>query len=117
MKTALRVNTDFTTEILDLEAESYEQLKEAVGGYIQPVDLREDLTVWCNEEGKLKDLPMNIIGTHIWERSYGKTDVLVGNVVFTGGTDYETGDNLPLSQAWILQIQELASAVREAVGE
>ena len=42
MKTALRINTDFTTEVLDLEAESYEQLSGAVGGLIQAVDLKED---------------------------------------------------------------------------
>jgi hypothetical protein len=35
MKTALRINTDFTTEVLDLETESYEQLRDAVGGLIQ----------------------------------------------------------------------------------
>jgi hypothetical protein len=115
MKTALRVNTDLTTEVLDLEAESYEQLSGAVGGYIQPVDLREDLTIWVHEEGKLIGLPVNLIGTHMWERSYGKTDVMVGNVVFTGGTDYETGDNLPLSAAWITQIQELTARIREAI--
>ncbi len=32
MKTALRINTDFTTEILDLETDSLAQLQEAVGG-------------------------------------------------------------------------------------
>jgi hypothetical protein len=114
MKTALRINTDFTTEVLDLEAEEYNQLSGAVGGLIQPVDLREDLSIVVNEEGKLIGLPVNLIGCHLWERAYGKTDVIVGDVVFTGGTDYETGETLPLSQAWLIQIQELTGKLRKA---
>lgn len=114
MKTALKVNTDFTTEVLDLEADEYQQLFEAVGGLIQPVDLKTDLTIVVNEEGKLINLPVNVIGTHLWERSYGMTDVIVGNCVFTGGSDYETGETVALSQAWILQIQELTARLREA---
>lgn len=114
MKTALRVNVDCTVEVLDLEAESYEQLSGAVGGLIQPVDLRPDLTMWCNEEGKLMSLPVNVIGTHMWERAFGMTDVIVGNCVFTGGTD-EEGDSLPLSKAWVEQISDLAGKLRAAL--
>ena len=115
MKTALRINTDFTTEVLDLDTDSYEKLSGAVGGLIQSVELKDDLVIWCNEEGKLIDLPMNIIGTHLWERSYGKTDIIMGDVVFTGGTDFETGDSLPLSQAWVTQLQELAARLHQEV--
>lgn len=114
MKTALRVNTDFTTEVLDLEAESYEQLSGAVGGLIQAVDLRQDLTLWVNEEGKLiNGMVPNIIATHMWEKSFGMTDVIMGDVVFTGGTDDE-GETLPLSNPWVLQLQDLAEKIRSA---
>ena len=114
MKTALRVNTDFTTEILDLEAESYEQLSGAVGGLIQAVDLKEDLTLWCNEEGKLiNGMEQNLIATHLWEKSFGRTDVIMGDVVFTGGADSE-GDNVALSEAWVTQLQEFANTLRNA---
>ena len=112
MKTALIVNTDCTTEVIDLEAEEYEQLSKAVGGMIQPVDLKTDLSIVVNEEGKLKRMPVNIVGTHLWERSYGQTDVMVGNVVFTGGTDYETGETRPLPHAWLAQIEEFAEKLR-----
>lgn len=114
MKTALRVNTDFTTEVLDLDADEYQQLSDAVGGLIQPVDLKTDLTIIVNEEGKLISLPVNVIGTHMWTRSYGVTDVIMGNCVFTGGSDYETGETVALSQAWLLQISELTAKLREA---
>lgn len=113
MKAALRVNTDFTTEVLDLEDKEYPQLRDAVGGLIQPVDLRPGLTIWVNEEGKLIDLPVNVIGTHLWEKSFGMTDVIVGNCVFTGNANDE-GETEELSSAWITQIQELAVRLRKA---
>lgn len=113
MKAALKVNTDFTTEVLDLSSNEYEQLRDSVGGLIQAVDLRQGLTIWVNEEGKLIDLPVNVIGTHLWEKSFGMTDVIVGNCVFTGNSDDE-GETLELSHSWVVQIQELAVKLRKA---
>ena len=115
MKTALRINTDCTTEVLDLEAEAYEQLRDAVGGLIQPVDLRDDLTIWVNEEGKLiNGMQANVIGTHMWTKSYGPTDVIMGNVVFTGGTD-EDGEHVALSSVWLAQLEEIAERLRSSL--
>jgi len=113
MKTALRINTDFTTEILDLEDDSLKKLQGAVGGWVQAVDLQDNLTLWCNEEGKLIGLTPNVIGTHMFEKSFGMTDVIMGDVVFTGGTDDE-GDNLGLPHAWQVQLEELATKLRSA---
>jgi len=115
MKTALRINTDFTTEILDLEDDSLKKLQDAVGGLIQAVDLHDDLTLWCNEEGKLiNGMQQNVIGTHLYEKSFSVTDIIMGDIVFTGGTDDE-GDNLALPTAWLVQLQELAGKLREAL--
>ena len=117
MKTALRINTDFTTEILDLEADSLMQLQEAVGGLVQAVDLHDDLTLWCNEEGKLiNGMQPNVIATHLWEKSFSMTDVIMGDVVFTGGTDDE-GDNLALPHPWLVQLEELARKLRNSYEE
>jgi hypothetical protein len=113
MKTALRINTDFTTEILDLDTDTLEKLQGAVGGWVQAVDLQDNLTLWCNEEGKLTGLPTNVIGTHMWEKSFGMTDIIMGDIVFTGGTDDE-GENLALPHAWQIQLQELATKLRSA---
>jgi hypothetical protein len=114
MKTALRINTDLTTEVLDLSNDEYNQLSGTVGGLIQAVSLKPDLTLWCNDEGKLMGLPVNLISTHMWERSFGQTDVIVGDCVFTGGTD-EEGETIELSQAWVVQLQEFAERVRRQV--
>jgi len=114
MKTALRINTDFTTEVLDLSSNEYNQLRDTVGGLIQPVDLKPDLTLWCNEEGKLiNGMEVNVIGTHLYEKSYAMTDVIMGNIVLTGGTDDE-GETLPLPFTWLAQIEELAERLRSA---
>jgi hypothetical protein len=113
MKTALRINTDFTIEVLDLDTDTLEKLQGAVGGWVQAVDLHDDLTLWCNEEGKLIGLPTNVIGTHLWEKSFGMTDIIMGDIVFTGGTDDE-GENLGLPYPWQIQLQELATTLRNA---
>ena len=114
MKTALRINTDFTTEVLDLSSNEYNQLRDAVGGLIQPVDLKPDLTLWCNEEGKLiNGMEVNVIGTHLYEKSYAMTDVIMGNIVLTGGTDDE-GETLPLPSTWLAYVEEIAERLRSA---
>ena len=114
MKTALRINTDFTTEVLDLSSNEYNQLRDAVGGLIQPVDLKPDLTLWCNEEGKLiNGMEVNVIGTHLYEKSYSMTDVIMGNIVLTGGTDDE-GETLPLPSTWLAYVEEIAERLRSA---
>ena len=114
MKTALRINTDFTTEVLDLSSNEYNQLRDTVGGLIQPVDLKPDLTLWCNEEGKLiNGMEVNIIGTHLYEKSYAMTDVIMGNIVLTGGTDDE-GETLPLPSTWLAYVEEIAERLRSA---
>jgi hypothetical protein len=112
MKTALRVNADLTTEVLDLTNDEYDQLSRAVDGWIQAVNLNPNLTIWCNEEGKLNGLPVNIAGTAVWEEYFGRTDVIVGNVVFTGTPD-ENGDTLPLADFQVAQLQKIVASVRE----
>lgn len=114
MKTALRINTDFTTEILDLEVDILMQLQEAVGGLVQAADLYDDLTLWCNEEGKLiNGMQPNVIATQLWEKSFIMSDIIMGDVVFTGGTDDE-GDNLALPHPWLVQLEELARKLRNS---
>lgn len=55
-KPAKRIDIDNTLEAL----------QKAVGGYIETVTLFEDITLICNEEGRLMDLPYNMefLGIH-----------------------------------------------------
>jgi hypothetical protein len=49
----------------------------------------------------------------MWEKSFGMTDIIMGDIVFTGGTDDE-GETLSLPRPWQLQLQELADKLRDA---
>ncbi len=75
----------------------YEQLSQAVGGWIEAAPSTSELTIWCNEEGKLKGFEYNRVATDLWADfdEYGCVeagDVLVGQIVIQGPTDDE-GDS------------------------
>lgn len=89
--------------------DEYNFLNTAVAGWIQAVELAENLegiTLWVNEEGKMNGLPYNALATYLWELSYGFTDVIVGNAVLTGGTDDE-GETLPLTDEQVAKVLSL----------
>jgi|LauGreDrversion4_2_1035121.scaffolds.fasta_scaffold673112_1 hypothetical protein len=103
-KTAIRITTNSEIIIETIPEGSdkaeYQYLKSSVGGYIQAVPLEkpvDDLTMWCNEEGKIDGLPFNFVATYLWELSYGKTDLIMGDIVITGGADDE-GETLGLTK-------------------
>jgi Domain of unknown function (DUF3846) len=75
----------------------YEKLKTAVGGWIECVSFPSGLTMWVNEEGKLEGLKKNAKATALWQDNFGETDVVVGNVVFTGGADKD-GNTIGLTE-------------------
>jgi hypothetical protein len=111
-KAALRVNVDMTTEILDLSNNEHRQLAGAVDGWVQAIDLNPNLVLWCNEEGKLNGMRPNAVATVVWEEYFGHTDVIVGDVVFTGSLDQD-GEIRPLAEAQVAKLQRIAAKVRE----
>lgn len=115
MKKALAITTLGETSIIDLADGSLEKLQNAVGGYVQAVDISEGVTMWCNEEGKLISLPHNPFGQAFWEiafpiSEFGRTDYIVGNIVITGGVDDE-GDTLGLTSEEIETLLETVVSV------
>lgn len=50
-------------------------LQDAVGGYIEAVTITPNMTMFCNEEGLLRGLPLNIMATGMSGRH------IVGDVV------------------------------------
>ena len=78
-------------EVIDRdESEPIAYMKSVVGGYLESIYLSSmGATMWINEEGKLLGLPFNPLGTVFWEEEFGKTDIIVGNVVLTGFPDAE----------------------------
>ena len=66
-------------------ADSYEMMRETVGGYIELVSLHL-ADMFINEEGKLNGLPFNARATHLaWvDNSISRDDLIVGNAVVFG---------------------------------
>lgn len=75
-----------------------EYLQGQVEGYIEAVR-PGDITIYINEEGKLKGLPINTRATELWwelDERFRGYDVLCGNVVVTGQPDRQGEDtNIP----------------------
>lgn len=95
-KNAIIIKTTGETEIVDFSTNSLAVLQNAVGGWVQAIELNDNLTLWVNEEGKLEDLPHNPLAQHFFDLRFGPgADYIVGNAVFTGGAD-RNGDTLGL---------------------
>lgn len=74
------------------EINGYEQMKEAVGGYIESFYPYEDeVVIVCNEEGKIKGLPMN---RFIHSADGRLIEVICGNF-FICGVGEEDFDDIP----------------------
>ena len=91
----LLIKADGTRQEIQGEEESgslsYEQLKEAVGDYIEMVSCDPEITggydhYYCNEEGKIIGLPANHVATHLSTYT-SPFDVVCGDVIFCKGDD------------------------------
>ena len=93
-KIALVVDSKFTASETGL---SLAELQAGVDGLIQPINIREDLTMWVNEEFSFRGEPdPNVLATAFFAEIGGNYDIH-GSVVFTGGTD-EEGETLGLPE-------------------
>jgi hypothetical protein len=89
MKLALVVTTEGNAFEIGTSIDEAAQLEEHAGGLVEPVMLSNSLIMWCNEEGKIRELPRNKMASIAWEMFCGKNDYIAGNVIFTGGVDIE----------------------------
>jgi hypothetical protein len=89
---------DGTVNWIDLgfSAEIYPFLSQTVGGYIEAVPLETNCTMYINEEGKLRGLPINYVANllaHKLNSGLREYDYIVGNAVICGpldGAGYDT---------------------------
>jgi hypothetical protein len=103
-KMAVAISPAGSVELIDLSSGSLEKLQTAVGGWVQAIELSNELTLWCNEEGKMNGLEFNPFAQHLWCQAFGAgTDYIVGTVVLTGGTDDE-GDTIGITEEQILSL-------------
>ena len=79
---------------------SLESLQSIVGGYIEAIRFNEYLLI-CNEEGKLKNLPANILY---------RNDIIVGNIIVCrmGEEDFKSLKNYGDYMEAKRQVLELA---------
>lgn len=102
---------DTTAEVGEIPAQ-YELavLQDIVGGYIEGVYSADgQVTFFCNEEGKIHDLPVNGFATALWwivNPDMANVDTLNGPVVIMGGADGE-GDTLPVPDEMIKLVNDL----------
>jgi len=96
------------------ELNGLQELQKAVGGYIEAINLPNYGTGFVNEEGKLNNLPLNVVATVAYSKSNGFShDVLVGDVIFTGDVD-EEGNNNDISDKFIDFVKIIAKLVLNA---
>lgn len=69
-------------EELNPQTFTLEEMQDIVGGYIQIIDLTEEVVMVMDEEGKLKEKFFNPAATEIFRKCFPKTsDFIVGNVL------------------------------------
>jgi len=93
------------------ETDSYDTIKEATGGgTIQCIYLSElDVDMWIDDNGKLVNEPeINAFGSALWVHSYGMTDIIVGDIIITGGVDDE-GNTLGLNEEQVATVLKAAN--------
>lgn len=98
---------DEATVIIDVPTDNeLGQLQQHVDGYVECIAIRPDLDMWANEEGKFRgDFTRNGRAQKFWDEVHGKgTDVIMGPVVLTGGSDNE-GETLGLTADQIAGLQ------------
>lgn len=101
---ALKITVNGEMTVVDFTTEnSYKTISDAVGGWIEAVAIAEDITMWCNEEGKLLNLDVNHHASRLFVHAFGHIDLIAGDVIITGGAD-EDGNDTSLSDERIDEI-------------
>lgn len=84
---------DVDGNVLSVELRKIEDYQQVVGGWIEGVGLGLG-TMYVNEEGKLKNLPLNPVATKLARASSSifAADYIAGDVVLVGPADPEGED-------------------------
>lgn len=109
MEKALIHKSDGTSTVVEFEiGQSYPIISKAVGGLIELVALAPNLEMWVNEnflaEAEEKGLKVNAVATAMYSAELPKPYPILGDVIFTGGTDDE-GDTLGLADDVLRRLQ------------
>lgn len=84
-------NSKVAVELPEGESQCLRALQDYCGGHVEAQhDAEGAATFWINEDGKITHLPVNGLATAYWwltNPMVRNEDVLVGDVVITGGWD------------------------------
>ncbi|MGO3233161.1 MAG: DUF3846 domain-containing protein [Microbacterium sp.] len=115
--TGLAIAPDGTTREFDFTpGDALAVFQQHVGGFIEPVDLSDQITLYADEEGLLKyrgPAFLNRAAINLIIRSYGESTPIMGPVIAVGGLNRD-GDNIGLTRE---QITYLTRTVAEATGQ
>ena len=76
------MKTEPETIFIEDKKPTLEEMQEFVGGYIEVVTLPDYRQIVINEEGKLLNLPINMIATNLFEKAFGiGADVICGKAM------------------------------------
>lgn len=108
MKRALLIPAGGTPEEVEIpDKDELDALQGFVGGWIEYVPTEQDVTLYCNEEGKILNLPPNLLATSLFGALLMGGDYLAGDVIVCGPLDDE-GYSLPLPES---VVQDVMGAV------
>lgn len=95
---AVTLKADGSREIWDLaekDADRYTQVRAAIGGgYVEALRIASDTYLMVDEEGRLKDLPLNAQATRLYNY-----DTIVGDAVLIG--DDGSGEFVGVDERWL----------------
>ena len=63
------------------ESPSLSDAQKFVGGYVEVVQVNDGILI-IDEEGKLKDKPVNEVASKMYADKYGDADIIVGDAIF-----------------------------------
>ncbi|MBB5167228.1 DUF3846 domain-containing protein [Mycobacterium sp. AZCC_0083] len=107
----LVIHPDATYEVRQI-SQKLQTFQEILGGYMEPVAV-EGATFFCNEEGRIHDLPDNPMATYLWWKLSPEMEGLdrfCGTVIVTGPAD-DAGDSHPILDS-VLDLYRRMEAVR-----
>lgn len=110
----LVITTEETMYVKEFDLPLYQSVGDVVGGYIEKVSprgLKEPFCFLCNEEGLLKNLPINVMGS-LWYGTLDHGQPIVGTIVVMklGYRDGEP-DIIGLEDSEIDEIKSMVTVV------
>ena len=114
------VGTDNRLTVQDFEAPLYKTVGEAVDGWIEivrPGGLKKPFVMIVNEEGLIKELPINIVGSLMYGKPVHGSPIVGNIVIMKEGWTSEGKDLIGLTDEEAAQITNELVAMFQRAGK